>query len=298
MELTLLVLPTIIMLIAFAYLPIFGIIIAFKNLEIVTGNFFSSLFRSSWVGLSNFQYLFSSGDAAIIIRNTVGYNAVFIVTGIVIPVIMALILSQVLNRRLSKLYQTAMLMPHFLSWVVVSGFVFAFLAPGQGLANHLFHYLHLGSINWFDNPSPWPYFLSILNIWKVIGFNTIIYLAAIVGINPELYEAALIDGASKMQQARYITLPGIMPVIVILLIMAVGNIFNGDFGLFYFIPRQSGPLYNVTEIINTYVYGALSGTGSMGMSAAAAFFQSTVGCVMLILVNWVVRFINKENALF
>lgn len=297
-ELTLLAIPTAVMVLVFAYLPMFGILMAFKNLQIVSGNFFSALFTSSWAGFSNFKYLFATGDASIIIRNTVGYNAVFIVTGIVIPVVLAMMLSQLLNRRLSKLYQTGMLMPHFLSWVVVSGFVYAFLAPGQGVADHILQLFHLGAVDWFNNPKPWPYLLTVLNIWKVVGFNTVIYLAAIVGISPELYEAAIIDGATKLQQARYITIPGILPIIVILLIMAVGNIFNGDFGLFYFIPRQSGPLYNVTEIINTYVYGALSGTGNMGMSTAAAFFQSTVGCVMLIIANWVVRLINRENALF
>lgn len=297
-ELSLLVLPTVIMLLLFAYLPMFGILIAFKNIQLVSSNFFATLFKSSWAGLENFRFLFATGDAWIIVRNTIGYNTIFIVIGIVLPVLLAVLLSQLRNRRMAKAYQTGMLMPHFLSWVVVGSFVYAFLAPGQGLVNHVLHALHLGTVSWYTNPKPWPYLLVIFSTWKTMGFSMVIYLAAITGIDPALYEAAVMDGASKFQQARYITIPGIKMVVVILLIMAVGNIFNGDFGLFYLIPRQSGPLYNVTQIINTYVYSALSGTGSMGMSAAAAFFQSTVGCAMLVITNLIVRKINPENALF
>lgn len=297
-ELTLLVLPTALMMLIFAYLPMFGIIIAFKNLQLVTGNFFTALYRSSWAGLDNFKYLFSSNDAYIIIRNTVCYNALFMIIGIILPVTLAILISQLLNHRMAKLYQTAMLMPYFLSWVVVSSFVYAFLAPGHGLANYILQFMHLGTVDWFTNPKPWPYLLTFFSTWKGMGFNTVIYLAAITGIDPTLYEAAIVDGATKFQQAKYITIPSVKTVAVILLILAVGNIFSGDFGLFYLIPKQSGALYNVTEILNTYVYSALSGTGSMGMSAAAAFFQSSVGCFMLVITNLIVRKINPENALF
>lgn len=297
-ELTLLVLPTALMMLIFAYLPMFGIIIAFKNLQLVTGNFFNALFSSPWAGFDNFKYLFSSNDAFIIIRNTVCYNAVFMIIGIIIPITLAILISQLLNNKLAKLYQTAMLMPYFLSWVVVSGFVYAFLAPGHGLANYILQFLHLGTVDWFTNSKPWPYILTFFSTWKGMGFNTVIYLAAITGIDPTLYEAAIVDGATKFQQAKYITIPGVKTVAVILLILAVGNIFSGDFGLFYLIPKQSGALYNVTEILNTYVYSALSGTGSMGMSAAAAFFQSSVGCFMLVITNLIVRKISPEDALF
>lgn len=297
-ELTMLSAPAAILLVLFCYLPMFGIIIAFKNFQIAGSNYIMGLLKSPWCGFANFKYLFATSDAYIILRNTIGYNLIFMALGVAIPVTLAIMLSELLNTFLAKTYQTMMLLPYFLSWVVVSGFVYVFLAPGQGIANQVLQYLHLGTVQWYTDVKVWPFLLTFFNVWKNFGYQTVIYLAAIAGIDRTLYEAAQIDGASKIQQAVYILIPGIKTIIVILLLLALGSVCSGDFGLFYLVPRQSGPLYNVTEIIDIYVYGAISGTGSMGMSAAAAFFQSVVGCVMLVISNLFIRKIDPESALF
>ena len=298
LELTALAMPTTIVMLLLCYLPMFGVIIAFKNFQLAGDNFIGDLLSSPWSGLSNFKFLFATSDAWIIIRNTVCYNIVFILLGTVIEVILAMILSELLNQFCAKLYQTMMMLPYFLSWIVVGSFVYAFLSPSTGLVNHVLQALHLGTVAWYTNTGVWPYLLTFLSVWKGFGYGTVMYLAAIAGIDKSLYEASLMDGATKLQQAKYVTLPSIKTVIVILLILAVGGIFGGDFGLFYIIPRKSGELYNVTEIIDTYVYGAISGTGNIGMSSAAAFFQSVLGCIMLIGTNFIVSKIDPDNSLF
>ncbi|HEX3017016.1 MAG TPA: ABC transporter permease subunit [Caproicibacter sp.] len=298
LELTILASPATIVILVLCYLPMFGVIIAFKNFQLAGDNFILDLFNSPWCGFDNFKYLFSSQDAWIIIRNTVGYNVIFILLGVVIQVVLAMMLSELLNHFMAKTYQTIMMMPYFLSWIVVGTFVYAFLEPGHGLVNSVLKALNLGTVSWYTDVKSWPYIITFLALWKGFGYGTVLYLAAITGIDKSLYEAARIDGASKIQQARYVTLPGIKTVVVILLILSVGSIFGGDMGLFYIVPRQSGALYDATQIIDTYVYRALSGTGNIGMSSAAAFFQSVCGCIMVVVTNLVVRKIDPDSSLF
>lgn len=294
----LMTLPGLIWFVVFAYLPMFGQIIAFKDFRFHPDGFFASVMHSEWIGLDNFEFLFSTNDAFLITRNTVLYNLVFIVLGVVLAVGVAIILSEITKQKLAKIYQTGMLFPHFLSWVVVSYFVFTFLSVDKGLVNSVLKHFGMDTISWYNEPSFWPYILIAVSQWKGIGFGSIVYLAAIVGIDRSYYEAAMIDGANKWQQIRHVTIPMIMPIIIILTILNIGNIFSADFGLFYQIPRDSGPLYSVTNVIDTYVYRGLMTMGDIGMSTAAGLYQATVGFVLILITNYVVRKVDEENALF
>ncbi len=294
-ELTLLALPTTIWYILFCFLPMFGIIIAFKNFKI-SGGFLSNVFNSPWAGWKNFEFLFKSNDAWVTIRNTLGYNLVFILLGILIPVTLALMIGRLHNRRASKVYQTMMFLPYFLSWVVVSAVIWAFLSFDKGIANQMLNQIGAESVNWYMEPKYWPYFLIFMNVWKGIGYGMVVYLATITGIDSTYYEAAVIDGASIWQQTKYITLPMMKLVIVMMFILAVGRIFYTDFGLFYQVPRDSNSLFNVTTTLDVLVYKQLK-TATVGMASAAAFVQSVMGCVTILFANWIVRRIDSESAM-
>lgn len=294
-ELTLLALPTTIWYILFCFLPMFGIIIAFKNFKI-SGGFLSNVFNSPWAGWKNFEFLFKSNDAWVTIRNTLGYNLVFILLGILIPVTLALMIGRLHNRRASKVYQTMMFLPYFLSWVVVSAVIWAFLSFDKGIANQMLNQMGAESVNWYMEPKYWPYFLIFMNVWKGIGYGMVVYLATITGIDSTYYEAAVIDGASIWQQTKYITLPMMKLVIVMMFILAVGRIFYTDFGLFYQVPRDSNSLFNVTTTLDVLVYKQLK-TATVGMASAAAFVQSVMGCITILLANWIVRRIDPESAM-
>lgn len=294
-ELTLLALPTTIWYILFSFLPMFGIIIAFKNFKI-TGGFLSNVFKSPWAGLKNFELLFKSNDAWIIIRNTIGYNIIFIILGIVIPVALALMIGMLHNRRAGKAYQTMMFLPYFLSWVVVSAVGWAFLSFDKGILNQMLAGWGVEPINWYMEPKYWPYFLIFMNVWKALGYGMVVYLATIAGIDKTYYEAAVIDGATLWQQTRFITLPLMKLVIVMMFILAVGRIFYTDFGLFFQVPRDSNSLFNVTTTIDVMVYKQLK-TATVGMASAAAFVQSVLGCLMILAANWTVRKIDPDSAM-
>ncbi len=296
-ELIFLSIPGALWFLIFAYLPMFGVVLAFKRFR-VNGGFINSLITSEWVGLENFQFLFNSSDLWIILRNTVMYNLVFIVLGIVLPIIVALMLNELYSKRMGKVYQTAMFLPYFLSWVVVSYCLYAFLNPEKGYINGILTGMGKEGISWYTEAGYWPWIIILMSQWKGIGYNTVVYLASICGIDASYYEAALIDGATKWQQIKYITIPLLKPVIIILFILSIGRIFSADFGLFYQLPRNSGALYSVTNVIDTYVYRALTSMGEIGMSSAAALFQSTVGFVLIMLTNWVVKKVDNDSALF
>lgn len=299
LELLLIALPTVVWYILFCYLPMFGIIIAFKQFRpLPDAGFIMSLIKSEFVGFDNFKFLFATPDAWIIFRNTLAYNAVFIVLDIVIPVALAIMISQLHSQKLAKVCQTAMFLPHFLSWVVVSYFVFAFLSVDKGLLNQLYKALGWESVEWYMQPRYWPYILTFLHLWKGMGYGMVVYLASISGIDISLYEAALIDGSTKWQQVKYITLPMLKPIITIMFILSVGHIFTTDFGLFYNIPRNSGTLINVTQTIDVYVYKALMGMNNIGFSSAAAFLQSIFGFITITTANWIVRKIDPNSSLF
>ncbi|MDR9852057.1 ABC transporter permease subunit [Paenibacillus sp. VCA1] len=294
-ELTLLALPTTIWYILFCFLPMFGIIIAFKNFRI-SGGFLSNVINSPWAGFKNFEFLFKSNDAWIIIRNTLGYNIIFIVLGIVIPVALALMVGMLHNRRAGKVYQTMMFLPYFLSWVVVSAVGWAFLSFDKGIVNQMLVNMGGEPINWYMESKYWPYLLIFMHVWKSVGYGMVVYLATITGIDKTYYEAAVIDGASIWQQTRFITLPLMKLVIVMMFILAVGRIFYTDFGLFFQVPRDSNSLFNVTTTIDVLVYKQLK-TATVGMASAAAFVQSVLGCITILTANWIVRRIDPDSAM-
>ena len=294
----LMVLPGTIWLLIFSYLPMFGQVLAFKNFKISPDGFIQSLINSEWVGFDNFKFLFDSGDAFRITRNTVVYNLIFIVLGLVAAVFVAIVLSQIANKRLGKLYQTGMLFPHFLSWVIVSYFVFSFLSADKGMINSMLGAFGIEPVQWYSEAKYWPFILVFMNVWKGVGYGSIVYLAAIVGIDKSYYEAATIDGASKWQQIKNITIPLLVPLMIVLTIMAIGGIFRSDFGLFYQVPRNSAILYPVTDVIDTYIYKGLMNMGNIGMSTAAGLYQSVVGFVLIMITNYIVKKIDPEYGLF
>lgn len=252
-ELTVLALPTTIWYFLFAFMPMFGIIIAFKDYKI-KGGFLQSIIQSDWIGFQNFKFLFSAGDIWIILRNTILYNIAFIILNIVVPVTMALLIGQLHNKKMAKVYQTAMFMPYFLSWVVVTALVWAFLSFDKGLLNSLLESMGKDPHQWYMEPKLWPPFLIFMYMWKNLGYSMVVYLATITGIDKTYYEAAGIDGATVWQQMRYVTLPLMKTVIIMMFIMAVGRIFYSDFGLFYQVPRDSNSLYNVSYTLDVFVF--------------------------------------------
>ncbi|MBB6623219.1 ABC transporter permease [Clostridium gasigenes] len=296
-ELLLLTVPGALWFLIFAYLPMFGVIVAFKDWKI-NGGFMQSLITSKWVGLDNFKFLFQSSDAWLITRNTVAYNLVFIVLGLAIPVTLAILLKEILNKRAAKFYQSAMFLPYFLSWVVVSYFLYAFLSPGQGFVNGILTNLGMDTVSWYTEPKYWPFIIIFMSQWKAMGYGTVVYLAAICGIDKTYYEAAMIDGATKWQQIKFITIPLLKPILIIMFITSVGGMFRGDMGLFYNLPKNSGALFPVTNVIDTYVYRGLMNLGNIGMSSAAGLYQSVVGLVLILVTNGIVRKIDNDNAFF
>lgn len=281
------------------YLPMFGLVLAFKNFTIrPRQNLFQNILSSEWVGLKKFKFIFATSDSWNMIKNTIGYNALWIVLGLITAVAFAIMLNEVTNKFMAKTYQTLMFFPYFLSWVVASYFVLAFLDPTRGLITNWQANAGMEVTDWYNNAKPWPIILTIAYIWKNIGYSTILYLAAITGIDASQYEAASIDGASKWQQILYVTLPHLKTMIIILFIMNVGKIFNADFGLFYTVPLNSGPLYPKTMVIDVYVYNALMAANDIGMSTAAGLLQNIVGFVCIMTANTIVRKVDEESSLF
>ena len=287
-ELLLLTIPGAIWFLVFAYLPMFGVIVAFKRWRI-HGGFFESLMNSKWVGFDTFKFLFQSSDAWLITKNTVLYNIVFIILGIVLPVTLAILLNELLNKKLAKFYQSSMFLPYFL---------YAFLSPEKGYVNGILQSMGGKGISWYTEPKYWPFIIIFMSQWKAVGYGTVVYLASICGIDKSYYEAAMIDGASKFQQIKYITVPLLKPVMIIMFITSIGGMFRGDLGLFYQLPKDSGALYPVTNVIDTYVYRGLMNLGDIGMSSAASLYQSFVGLILIVTSNAIVRKVDEENAFF
>ncbi|KRF10321.1 sugar ABC transporter permease [Paenibacillus sp. Soil766] len=288
------VIPEIIYLIINNYLPMFGLIIAFKDV-----NFTKGIWASDWVGFKNFEYLFKTSDAMLITRNTILYNTAFIIINLIIAVGVAILLNEVKKKLFARFYQSIILIPYLISMVIVGYLVLAMLSGETGYINkQILPMLGMDPISWYSEAKYWPYILTLVNIWKHVGYLCVIYLAAIIGIDPEYYEAARIDGASKWQQITNITIPLIAPVIVIMTLLQIGRIFYSEFGLFYQVPLDTGALFPTTNVIDTYVYRALLRLGDIGMSSAAGLYQSVVGFILVLISNYVVSKRNSDNALF
>lgn len=298
-ELTLLCLPTTVWYALFCFLPMFGIIIAFKHYTVTAPDrsFFYNLLVSPNAGFDNFTFIFQNGGMWDVVKLTLFYNIIFQILGILVPVTLALLMSQLYSKRYGKICQTCMFFPHFMSWVVVTYFVYAFLSTDNGLVNSILENLGQETKNWYMEKSFWPVFLIFLNTWKGMGYGMVVYLASITGIDATMYEAALIDGATKWQQTRYITLPHLKSIVIMMFILNIGGLVRSDFGLFYQVPRASGSLTPVTNTIDVYIYNALKTQFSPDMASAASFLQSIIGCCLILLSNWIISKIDAESAI-
>ena len=293
MELLILCIPAVICFVIFNYLPMVGVLIAFKDYRYDLG-----VLGSKWVGFENFKFFFTSQDAIRITQNTLGYGFLFIIVSLLSSVIVALLLFEVKNKTAIKYYQTTMILPFFISWVIVGFISYSLLNPSTGVINQMLKMLGLSPVQWYSDPKYWPYILTIANVWKGVGMNSIVYYAALMGIDSELFEAATLDGANKFQQVMNISVPTLIPLMTMLSILALGNIFRGDFGLFYQIPRDIGVLYPTTDVIDTYLFRGLRTGDNIGVTAAVGFFQSFVGLFTVVAANAIVKRINSENTLY
>nr|WP_330392716.1 ABC transporter permease subunit [Anaerocolumna jejuensis] len=251
------------------------------------------------MGFKNFEFLFKTKDAFVITRNTLCYNAAFIILGTVLAIAVAILLNEIKEVRLKKIYQTIILIPFLISMVVVSYLVYAFLSSDSGFINNsILIPLGIKPIPWYSSPKYWPFILTAVHLWKGFGYTSIIYFATLAGIDKGYFEAAAIDGASRWQQIKHITLPCLKPTIITLTLMSIGRIFYSDFGLFYQVPLNSGLLVDVTNTIDTYVYRGLITLNNVSMASAAGFYQSVVGFVLVLTANFVVKKVSEEDALF
>lgn len=299
-ELSILALPATLLLFVFCYIPMFGVIMSFKDYKAARG-----ILESDWSGLENFRFFFTSNDAWVITRNTVGLNILFIATNLIVAVAIALMLYEVTSKWCIKIYQTCMIFPNFLSWVVVGLMFYAFFSPAEalnggtrGMANQWIVALGGKGVNWYGDAGLWPTILTIASLWKTVGYNSIVYYAALMGVDSSYFEAAAIDGANKLQTIRKISIPFLIPTMTVLTILAIGGIFRQDFGKFYYLTRDVAQLKPTTNVIDTYIYSALKTSKNYGMTAAVGLFQSFVGFVMVVLTNTVVKKIDPNSALY
>lgn len=292
-QLILMTLPAVIKIFIFSYLPMFGIIMAFKDYVPVKG-----ILGSEWNGFTNFEFFFKSVDAWKVLRNTIGLNAMMIVVELLASVCFALLLYEVTSKRMLKVYQSVMFFPYFFSWVLVGLMLTTLLNPSTGMLTLLLKQLTGVEVAFYSEPWYWLIILPLVGIWKGTGFGSLIYYSALMSIDRELFEAAEIDGATRLQSIRHISLPFLAPMMVMLTILAIGHILRADFGLFYFVPRNVSVLYPVTDVLDTYVFRALTVNGDFGMSAAVGVFQSFVGFVLILGTNKMAKLFNKEYGLF
>lgn len=289
LTLTMLALPAILLLLVFNYFPIFGLLLAFKDYQYNKG-----FWGSEWVGFDNFEFFFKSKNAWTITRNTIGYNLVFIVTVLAGAVILAILLNEVRQRKAVKFYQTVMFFPYFLSYAVVAFIGYAFLNVDYGVMNRVFGM----DVNWYMEKQHWLWIFPLVNFWKNVGYNTIIVYASLISIDTSYYEAAAVDGATKLQVIIHVMLPMLKSVVLMLGLIMLGKVFYSDFGLFYMLPQNSGILYPVTDVIDTYVYRSMRVLGDIGMSAAVGLYQSLVGFVLVLGANALTRRFSADSALF
>lgn len=287
-----LALPGLIFLIGYYYIPLFGLVIPFKKMDVSKG-----IFGSEWCGVDNFKFFFKSPDVWTITRNTLCLNTLFIAVTIFLSVVVALGLYGMSKKRV-KIFQTAFFVPYFISWVVGSYIIYALLSPEMGVIPNIMESVGLNVPNFYNEPRYWILILTLAYIWKHLGYNTLIFYAVLIGMDSTLHEAAAIDGATNIQRIRYICLPYLAPTIVLMTVLMIGKIFYADFGMFYFLPRNSGTLYPVTDVIDTYVFRSLRVTGNIGMSSAVGLYQSILGFILVLVTNLIVKKKNEDYALF
>ena len=285
--------PAIIYTLVFAYYPMTGVVLAFKKY-----NYAGGIWGSPWNGLKNFEFFFKSGQAGMVTRNTVLYNVLFIAVNTIMQIAVAVFLTEIKNKRFRKVSQSIMFLPYFISWVIVGVMAFNFLSSDYGFVNSFLEAIGLQPISFYTTPKVWPYILTFFNLWKGIGYGSVMYLAAIMGIDTSIYESAAIDGANVFQRIFKITIPLIMPTTIILLLLSIGGIFKGNFDMFYNLVGSNGLLYNTTDVIDTLAFRALISSNDFGMSAAIGLFQSVLCFITVLLANKLVSLYDKDYTLF
>lgn len=290
--LLLMLLPAALYVIVFSYIPMAGVVVAFKNY-----NYNDGIFFSPWNGFDNFNYLFVTGKIWSLTRNTLLYNAAFIFFGLIFEVGFAIILSEMTGKVFKKFSQAFMFLPYFISWVVVSTIMINIFGQ-NGVLNSILQSFGIEGFSIYKQVKQWPIVMVLVRIWKQTGYGTVVYLAAIAGIGQELFEAADIDGANVWQKIRYITIPSLKPTIMIMVLLAMGNIFRGDFGMFYQLVGSNQLLLQSSDVIDTYVYRLLTTTPNMGMTAAAGLYQSVLCFITIVTANTIVKKIDPDYTLF
>lgn len=286
-------LPALIYFVIFKFLPLSGVLIAFKNYSYVKG-----IFKSDWAGFKNFEVFFKSKDFWRLMRNTIGYNLFFLfITASVLACIWAILLYEVKNKIATKVYHTAMIVPNFISYVIVGYIVYTFLAPDTGVLNVLLKNLGFEEIIWYKEAEYWPYILVIVATWKDIGMASLYFYAALMSIDTSLFEAAELDGASRIKQIWYISVPELMPMLCTILILRAGSLLGGDWGLYFQVPMNQPALYSTTDVFSTYVYRGIQG-GSFSTTAAVSLFNNIVGLVLVVLSNLIIKKIDPDKAIF
>ena len=287
-------LPGLVLLILKNYMPMTGIIMAFKNMDNSLG-----MFNSPFCGFKNFEFLLKSEDVWRATKNTLIYNSIFLALGVVLKVALAIGITELMNQKFAKIYQTFFCLPHFFSAVMVACIVNAFLSSSpDGVVNRILVSMGANSVSWYNTIWIWPFLLTFVHFWQGTGYGAIIYIATITGFDQEIFEAAVVDGANRWQRIRYMTIPMLKQTVVVLTILALGNLFEGGFGLFYQVTLDSPTLYPVTDVIDTYIYRSLTTMPDLGMTTAASFIQSTIGCILVVAVNLVVRRWDPNSSLF
>jgi len=289
----LMMLPAIIWILVFNYAPLYGILIAFKKFSFKQG-----ILGSPWVGLDNFEFLFNYRGVGRIFFNTISLNLLFIIFTTSVSVILALMFVEIKNKKFRKLTQSIVILPNFVSWTVIALFATAFIGTSSGVLTKLIETITGENPSFYTTPSYWPWILVILKIWQGAGFGTVVYIAAITGFDLEMYEAAKVDGASRWQQITRITLPLLKTTIILLMIMAIGGIFKGDFGMIYALVGDNAMLFPTTDVIDTFTYRALRQLNNLGMSTATSFFQSLVGFIIVFLTNAIAKKVEPDSAIF
>lgn len=292
-SLYLMTIPAFLFLIVFNYVPLYGIQIAFRNFNVVDG-----ISHSPFIGLKNFTFFFKSDFFLSITFNTLFLNFLFISFGLIMQVTTAILINEIFNMRLKKVFQTTMFFPYFISWVIITALVTALLSEKFGVVNQLLRSMNMPTVVWFNEPKLWPAILTISSVWKGLGYGVVIYLAKIASIDAEIYESSRIDGANKFREIFHITLPMLVPTIILLLLIAIGGMFRGDFGMIYSLVGDNGLLLSTTEVIDTYVYRAMRANSQYGMAAAVGLYQSVMGLVLVLLSNYLVKRFDNSMAIF
>ena len=287
--------PSLLYFLLFSYIPMAGIVLVFKDYNVVDG-IFGSPWTDPWY--NNFRFFFSSSRVLKVTCNTLILNLFFLVTSLVCQMGLAILLNELRISSIKKLSQSIVFLPYFMSWVVVGGIVYSFFSNEYGVVNSTLRSLGMEPVKWYQSPQYWRTILIFAHIWKWTGYGSVIYMAAIMGIDPTLYESATIDGANRFKQAWLITVPLLKPTAVILVLMSIGRIFFGDFGMVYGIARDNGIILESIEVIDTYVYRSMRVTGDFSLSTAIGMYQSFMGLVLLTLANWVAKKINDGTGLF